>query len=223
MAASREGMRMEHGDLAASKFLVDRFEAKLRKGRDGYAWDAQAWHGGDIDKLWLKSEGEGAFGGGVEAAEVQALWSRAVDPWFDLQLGLRYDIRPQPDRAYLVAGLQGLAPYWFEVDAALFLSQKGDVTARLQAEYDLRITQQLILQPRVEADLAAQNVPGLGVGAGLSEAAMGARLRYQVKPEFAPYVGVEYERAFGDGARFRRSAGERPGGWSVLVGVRAWF
>ena len=223
MAASREEMRREHGDLKVSKILVDRLEAKLHRGRDGYAWDAQAWHGGDIDKLWLKTEGEGAFGGGVEAAEVQALWSRAIDPWFDLQLGVRYDFRPQPDRAYLVAGVQGLAPYWFEVDAALFVSEKGDVTARAEAEYDLRITQQLILQPRAEIELAAQDVPELGIGAGFSQAEIGARLRYQIKPEFAPYVGVEYERAFGDSARFRRAAGERAGGWSLLVGVRAWF
>jgi copper resistance protein B len=223
MAASREGMRREHGALKASRFLFDRLEAKLRDGRDGYAWDAQGWWGGDIDKLWLKTEGEGEFGGSLEAAEVQALWSRAIDPWFDVQFGVRYDVTPDPERAYLVAGVQGLAPYWFEIDAAAFVSDKGDVSARIEAEYDLRIAQKLILQPRAEVELSAQGVPELRIGSGLTHGEIGARLRYEVKPEFAPYLGVEYERAFGGTARFRRVAGERAGGWSVLLGIRAWF
>jgi copper resistance protein B len=223
MAQAREELRVEHGDMRVGKLLVDRLEARIRDGRDGYAWDAQGWYGGDIDKLWVKTEGEGEFGGGVEAAEVQALWSHAIGPFFDLQAGLRYDIRPRPDRGYLVLGVQGLAPYWFEVDAAAFLSDKGDLTARVEAEYDQRITQKLILQPRVEFDLAAQDVPELGIGSGLSTAELGIRLRYEFKPQFAPYVGVEYERALGDTADFRRAGGEDVGGWSVLLGVRAWF
>jgi copper resistance protein B len=223
MAQAREELRVEHGDMRVGKLLVDRLEARIRDGRDGYAWDAQGWYGGDIDKLWVKTEGEGEFGGGVEAAEVQALWSHAIGPFFDLQAGLRYDIRPRPDRGYLVLGVQGLAPYWFEVDAAAFLSDKGDLTARVEAEYDQRITQKLILQPRVEFDLAAQDVPELGIGSGLSTAELGIRLRYEFKPQFAPYVGVEYERALGDTAEFRRAGGEDVGGWSVLLGVRAWF
>jgi copper resistance protein B len=223
MAASREGMRKEHGGLKASRVLVDRLEAKLHEGRDGFAWDAQGWWGGDIDKVWLKTEGEGELGGRVEAAEVQALWSHAIDPWFDLQLGIRYDMRPQPERGYLVAGIQGLAPYWFEVDAAAFVSNKGEISARVEAEYDLRITQKLILQPRAEVELAAQDVPELRSGSGLTQGELGLRLRYEVRPEFAPYVGIEYQRAFGRTARFRRTDAERTGGWSMLVGLRAWF
>jgi copper resistance protein B len=224
MAEAREQVRAEHGGMNAYKFTVDQLEVAVRKGRDGYAWeDVQFWYGGDLNKLWLKSEGEGTFGEGVESAEVQALWSRAVAPFFDLQAGLRYDIRPKPDRAHLVLGLQGLAPYWFEIDAAAFLSDKGDLTARLEGEYDLRVTQQLILQPRVEVELAAQDVPELGIGSGLSTAEAGLRLRYEFVPEFAPYVGVEYQRAFGDTADFRRAEGEDAGGWSLVLGVRAWF
>ncbi len=205
------------------KLLVDQLEAKVRDGGDGFTWDASAWYGGDIGKLWLKSEGEGEFGGSVEQAEVQALWSHAIDPWFDLQAGIRYDFRPDPERAHLVVGVQGLAPYWFEVDAAAFVSDRGDITARLEVEYDLRLTQRLILQPLVELDLAAQDVPEIGVGAGLSTAEFGARLRYEFAPELAPYVGIEYERAFGGTAGFRRAAGEEAGGWSLLFGVRTWF
>ena len=223
MAAAREELRATHGDLHHYLFLVDRLEARLRGGADGYAWDAAFRYGGDIDRLWLKSEGEGAFGEGLERGEVQALWSHAIGPFFDFQAGARLDFGPGPERPHLVAGVQGLAPYWFEVDAALFLSSEGDITARLEAEYDQRITQRLILQPRVEAELSLQDVPELGIGAGLSSAEAGLRLRYEIVPEFAPYVGIEYERAFGDTARFIRAAGEDPGGWSLLLGVRAWF
>ena len=228
MAASREEMRKHHGGLTAYKILIDQAEVKIRNGREGYGWDAQGWYGGDINKLWIKTEGEGAFGEHVESAEVQALWSRAIDPWFDFQVGVRYDIRPDPERAYLVAGIQGLAPYWFEVDGSVFLSNKGDVSARFEAEYDLRITQRLILQPMFELDLAAQDVRELGIGSGLSEASIGARLRYEIFPgsgpaSVAPYVGIEYERAFGDTADFRRASGEDAGGWNLLIGLRTWF
>lgn len=228
MSAARREMRNHHGGLTAFKFLIDQAEVKIRNGRNAYGWDAQAWYGGDINKLWLKTEGEGSFGEHVETAEVQALWSRAVDPWFDLQLGVRYDLRPRPNRGYLVAGVQGLAPYWFEVSGSVFLSNKGEVSARVEAEYDLRITQQIILQPSVEFDLAAQDVPELGQGSGLSEVSLGARLRHEIYTEngpasIAPYVGIEYERAFGDTAGFRRAAGEKAGGWSLLIGLRTWF
>jgi len=209
--------------METSKVLIDQAEVRIRDGRDGYAWDAQAWYGGDIDKAWVKTEGEGEFREAVEKAEVQALWSHAIDPWFDLQVGVRQDFRPNPQRTHLVVGAQGLAPYWFEVDGALFLSNKGDVTARFEGEYDLRVTQKLILQPRVEFDLALQDVPELGIGSGLSSAELGARLRYEFRPEFAPYIGVEYERAFGGTARFARASGEETNGWNLLVGLRTWF
>ena len=213
----------EHGGYVTWMFLADQLEYRAQDGRDGYKWDLQGWYGGDYDKLWLKSEGEGEFGHSPEQAELQVLYSRALDPWFNLQAGVRHDFRPDPERTHLVVGIQGLARYWFEVDGQLFLSNKGDLTARFEAEYDQRITNKLILQPAVEFNLAAQDVPEIGVGAGLSTAEIGARLRYEFVPEFAPYIGVEYERAFGDTADFRRLAGEDVGGWSLLAGVRLWF
>jgi copper resistance protein B len=224
MARAREEVREEHGAMRVSRFGVDQLEVNLRNGRDGYAWeDLHFWTGGDIDRLWIKSEGEGEFGGSIERAEVQALWSRAISPFFDLQAGVRYDIRPNPERSYFVLGVQGLAPYWFEVDGALFVSHRGDITARFEGEYDQRITQRLILQPRVELDFSLQDVPELGIGSGLSSAEAGLRLRYEIVPDFAPYVGVQYERSFGDTARFSRTAGDDVGGWSLAMGVRAWF
>ena len=223
MAPAREIARKEHGDIKSGMILIDQLEAVIGKGKDGYAWDAQGWYGGDIDRLWFKTEGEGSFGEKLESAEVQALWSRALDPWWNLQAGVRHDFRAGPDRTYAVLGIQGLAPYWFEVGGALFLSDKGDVTARVEAEYDQRLTQKLILQPAAELNFAAQDVPELGIGSGLSTAELGLRLRYQFVPEFAPYVGVKYERAFGDTADFRRAQGEKAGGWKFLIGIRSWF
>ena len=223
MAPAREVVRKEHGDIKSGMILIDQLEAVIGKGKDGYAWNAQGWYGGDIDRLWFKTEGEGSFGEKLESAEVQALWSRALDPWWNLQAGVRHDFRTGPDRSYAVLGVQGLAPYWFEVDGALFLSDKGDVTARFEAEYDQRLTQKLILQPAAELNFSAQDVPELGIGSGLSTAELGLRLRYQFVPEFAPYVGVKYERAFGDTADFRRAQGEKAGGWKFLIGIRSWF
>ena len=212
-----------HGGQKLYRVMVDTFEAQLREGRDGFAWDAEAWYGGDLDRLWLKSDGEGTIGGSLEKADVQALYSRALDPYFNLQAGVRYDVRPDPSRAYAVIGLEGLAPGFFEVEGALFLSNKGELMARIEGSYDQRITQRLILQPRAELNFAAQDSPGIGVGSGLSDAEIGLRLRYDVRREFAPYVGVEYRRAFGETRRMLQGEGEDAGGWSFLTGIRAWF
>jgi copper resistance protein B len=223
MARARADMLRMHGAVPAYRVVIDRLEAKVRDGRDAYALDAEAWYGGDIDKLWLKVDAHGDFGGEFEGAELQALWSHAIGPFFDLQTGVRFDAGPGPDRAHLVLGVQGLAPYWIEVDAAAFLSDKGDLTARVEAEHDALITQRLILQPRIEAQFALQDIPELQIGSGLAEFSAGARLRYQVTPLFAPYVGIEYERTFGDTRRFRRLAGEETGGLSFVAGIRFWF
>lgn len=213
----------EHGGFRTWMFLADQLEYRIQDGRDGYKWDVQGWYGGDYDKIWLKSEGEGSFGETAGQAEVQLLYSRSIDPWFNFQAGIRHDLRPDPEGTHLAVGIQGLAPYWFEVDGALFLSDKGDLTARFEAEYDQRIANRLSLQPLVEFDLAAQDISELGIGAGLSSIEVGLRLRYEFVPEFAPYVGVEYGRKFGDTADFARAAGEDVGSWALLLGLRTWF
>lgn len=223
MARARQVMAREHGRSVTTKVMVDRLEAQSGNGPDGWAAEAQAWHGGDIDKLWLKADLHGRFDDGIEEAELQALWSRAIDPWFDLQAGLRYDARRGPDRAHLALGVQGLAPWWIDVDAAAFVSDRGDITARIEAEHDVRITRKLTLQPRLEAEFAAQDIGDEGIGSGLSTASVGLRLRYEFSPRFAPYVGVEHARAFGDTRRLRRAAGESAAGTVAVAGVRMWF
>jgi copper resistance protein B len=222
MDASRAVLFREHGGLPAYKLLVDQLEARVRSGRDGYFLDAEGWYGGDIDKLWLKAEVEGDFGRQAEKAEFQALWSHAIDPWFDLQAGLRLDAEPET-RGHFVFGLQGLAPFWIEVDAAAFLSDKGDLTARVEAEHDARITRTLVLQPRAELNVSLQDIPRRHLGSGLTTAELGLRLRYEIVPNFAPYVGVHYERAFGGTRKVLRREGDDLGGVSFVTGIRAWF
>lgn len=223
MHMGRHHLNEFHGGQKLTQVMFNIAEAQFRKGRDGFEWDGEGWYGGDINRLWIKSEGEGEFGRSIEKAEVQALYSRAVGPYFNLQSGVRYDFRPNPSRVYATIGFEGLAPSFFDVEGALFLSNKGELLARAEGYYDQRITQRLILQPRAEVNLAAQSTRELGIGSGLSDAEIGLRLRYDIRREFAPYVGVQYRHAFGDTRRYLREAGEDAGGWSLLTGVRVWF
>ena len=224
MAPSRENLARENGGMRTGSVFIERLEARIAAdgGEDGYVWDAQAFYGGDINRFVLKTEGEGEFGGELEDAEIQALYSRAIGPFFDLQAGVRFD--PEPDtRGHLVVGVQGLAPYMFHVDGALFLSDRGDLTARLEGEYDQRITQRLIVQPRLEVELSAQDIPERGIGAGITKIEPGVRLRYEIEREFAPYIGIEYEAALGGTADIARAVGDDPDGLKVVIGLRAWF
>ncbi len=228
MAQARTENHRMHGSMTTGMVMLERLEARIpaEGGEDGWLWDMQAFYGGDIDKFVIKSEGEGVFGGelggAIEDAEVQALWGHAIGPFFDLQAGVRLDLEPET-RSHLVLGVQGLAPYMWHVDMAAFLSDRGDLTARFEGEYDQKITQRLILQPRVELELAAQDIPERGIGAGLTKIEPGLRLRYEFVPEFAPYIGVEYEAKLGETADIARAEGEDAAGWKFLVGLRAWF
>ena len=222
MRASREDLRRTHGDFPVFWFQGDRLEAQVRDGADIYLWDIQGYYGGPTERLWFKSEGEGEFGARPDDAEVQALYAKAFAPFWDVQAGVRQDLGG-PDTTHAVIGVQGLAPYLFEIDTALFLSHRGDVTARLEAEIDQRITQRLILQPRLEANLSAQAIPELGIGAGLDQIEVGARLSYEVKREFAPYIGIEQSWRTGQGATFARARGEDPSVTSLIAGIRFWF
>jgi copper resistance protein B len=221
MAAARAQLAREHGDHPWGKAMLETAELRPAKGADGYAWEARASYGGDIDRFELKSEGEGARR--LRRAEVQALYSRAVSPYFNLQAGVRQDFEPRPRRAYAVLGIDGVAPYWFELGGAVFLSDRGEASARLEAAYDLRLTQRLVLEPRGELNVAAQDIPELGLGSGVTTGEIGLRLRYAIRPEFAPYVGVHHERRFGRTARLARAAGEDARETTLVVGLRAWF
>lgn len=216
-------VRAAEADPLFGLLLIDQLEYRWNEGTDSTNWNAQGWFGGDYNRVWLKTDGASLSDGGVEEAEGQLLYSRLVAPFWDFQAGLRYDEKPKPSRSYAVLGVQGLAPYWFELEAAAFVSEKGDVSARLEAEYDILLTQRLIMQPRFETNLAAQKVEALGIGQGFSDVELGLRMRYEIRREFAPYVGVSWSRKLGDTADFARQAGEDADNFAVVAGVRVWF
>ena len=223
MAEAREAVQAEGGDQKALYILFNQAEVQFSDSEDSFYWNGMANWGGDIHKLWIKTEGRASLNGkGVEDAEVQALYSRAVAPFWNLQGGVRYDIEPD-GLAHGVLALNGIAPYWFEVDASAFVSEKGDVTSRIEAEYELLLTQRLILQPRIEANLSAQKIPKRGLGAGLNSIDAGIRLRYEVKREIAPYIGVEWQKSFGGTADFIRAGGGDPDNIVAVAGLRTWF
>lgn len=223
MAKSRRAVQAANGAQTNYFVMADRFEWQASENEDTLLWDGQGWYGGDINKLWIKTEGEVSLADdGVEEAEVQALWSRAISPFWDLQAGVRQDFEPD-GRTHGVIGVQGLAPYWFEVDAAAFVSTEGDVTARIEVEYDLLLTQRLILQPRAELELSVQDIPELELGSGLTGLDAGLRLRYEIKREFAPYIGIEWQSAFGETADLIEAAGGDADKTVFILGLRAWF
>ena len=223
MADAEMALLNSHGGMVFHRLLANLAEYQVRNGKNGYRWDGELWIGGDLNRLVLKSEGEGNFKDRVESAEVQALYSRALDPYWNLQIGLRQDFTPKPVRTYAVLGIEGLAPYWLETEGALFLSDKGQLLGRVTGSYDQRITTRIILQPRVEANFSLQDMPHQRIGAGVSNLELGLRLRYEIKREFAPYVGVSWDRKLGKTADFARAAGEGTGGASFVAGIHFWF
>jgi copper resistance protein B len=202
---------------------VDQLEYRFGEHDEFVVWDAAGWIGTDYDKIVFKTEGEKIVGGATESVEGQILYRRLISKFFDAQVGVRHDFRPGPTRTYGVLGVQGLAPQWFEVDANAFVSERGDVSLRLEVEYDLLLTQRLILQPVMEVEAALSQDEAIGQGDGLRSIELGLRLRYEVSREFAPYIGVNWEKSFGDSADFKRAEGEETGNVSFVTGVTFWF
>ncbi len=191
-------------------------------GQHPLSWDAKAWTGDELERFWLKSEGELEDGRLTELA-FDARYSRAISPFWDVQAGLRHDARPSPSRNWGVLALHGLAPYFFKVDAAFYLGESGATALRLKAEYDLLFTQRLILSPELKASFYGKSLPESGLGSGLSELGLGLRLRYEIRREFAPYIGVSWKEKYGTTADFARSSGGSSGSTSFLLGLSAWF
>jgi copper resistance protein B len=202
--------------------LVDQFEYQWRDGKDAAVWEADAYWGSDYNKVWFKTSGE-YTDNDFEKAELQLLYSRLLGYYWDIQGGIRHDLNPEPSRTYGVIGLQGLAPGYFEIDTQAFVSEKGDVSARLEAEYDLLITQKWVLQPKAEINLSANEVRELEIGQGVNDFELGLRLRYEFSRKFAPYIGVNWERKVGDTADFAREHGDDTSALSFVSGIKFWF
>ena len=203
-------------------FKLDRFERAAADDGPATAWKLDAWLGDDIDKLWLRSEGEHADGV-FEHADAEVFWSHALAAFWDTQLGLRHDFGHGADRSWAAFGVQGLAPYWFEVGATAYVGDAGRTALRLEVDYELSLTQRLILQPRLEFNAYGKDDPAAGIGSGLSDAEFGLRLRYEIRREFAPYVGVEWSRSFGGSADFARADGRDVSDTRFVVGLRIWY
>ncbi|MBN6150406.1 copper resistance protein B [Xanthomonas sp. AmX2] len=212
---------MAHVPPRVGYLLFDRLEAWDTDSGSGQAWEASAWYGSDINRLWLRSEGERG-GGRTEAADLEVLYGRAVSPWWDLLVGMKQDFEPGRARGSAAFGVQGMAPYKFEVAATLYLGD-DDASVRLEGEYDVLLSNRLILQPRLEADVALREDRERGIGRGLGGVEAGLRLRYEVTRRFAPYVGLVHERSFGDSADYRRAEGESARDTRIVAGVRVWF
>lgn len=186
------------------------------------AWSARADVGGDRDRLRLRTEGERADGR-VEHADIELLWSHAIAPFWDSQLGVRHDLGVGPDRDWIAFGVQGLAPYWFELGATAYVGDHGRTALRAEVEYELLLTQRLVLQPRVEINAYGRPDPAAGLGAGLSDAEFGLRLRWEIRRELAPYVGIERHWLFGGSADHARAGGDAVADTQLVAGVRFWF
>lgn len=220
-----------HGDMpgmdmpdkqSLAMLRVDQLETFHGAHASGQSWHVQGWYGNDLDKLWLRSEGErrdGRFG----EAEVELQWSHAIAPFWDARLGVREDFGDGPARHWAALGVQGLAPYWFELEVTAYAGPSGRTAARLRVEYELRFTRRLILQPELELNLYSRNDAATHVGRGLSDTRFGLRLRYEVRRDFAPYLGVAWIRRHGASADFARQAGEAVSQRQFVAGLRFWF
>lgn len=207
--------------------LAELLEYQRDEATNPAAWEFLGWYGGDFNRLWFKSEGNVATNTREGKGEVQLLYGRLVSPFWDLQMGLRGDGFEDGDtrrgRVLAMVGVEGLAPGWFDIDAGAYVSQRGDVSARITATYALYFTQRLVGEPRFEINAAVQDVEEFGVGSGLSILDLGFRLRYEVRRELSPYLGVAWERSFFDTAMFARARGEDPSLLSAVAGIRAWL
>lgn len=221
---------VDHGmndDASYSMTLIDLLEYRPNGADSDLRWDIERWQGGDYHRWWFKTEGERNIHNGDFDAEFQLLKSKLTHPYTEFQYGLRLQTHGQDGviaaRPQAVVGFQSLMPYNYELETALYVDPHGNISASAKAEKDLLITQKLILQPRLEADAALQQVERFGVGSGLNTVSLGLRLSYEIRREFAPYIGVTYEKAFGKTASFIRQDGGDPDQWRFVAGVRMWF
>ena len=218
---SMQGMDMAD-NAPLGRLLIDQLEAFHGRTGSGQRWDAEAWYGNDLDKLWLRSEGDRRRGT-LEEGDVEALWNHTVAPYWSTQLGVRQDLGVGPGRSWAAFGVQGLAPYWFELEATGYVGPAGRTAARLRATYELLLTQQLILQPEAEINLYGRNDPQRRIGSGVSDVQFGLRLRYEIRRQFAPYIGVNWVRRVGTTAGYARQDHQPVFDPQLVAGLRLWF
>ena len=219
------GVQPIHDNQVFATFKADRFEHQWReKDEELLLWDVIGWVGNDFNKLFLESEGEVSLDEDeVKEAGAELLYGRTIAKFWDLQVGVRHDFEPSPSRTFLALGFQGLAPLWFEVDATGYVSEDGDVSAKLEAEYELLLTQRLALAPRLEAGFSVQDVPEYETWQGLTDITLGCRLMYHFYREFAPYIGVTWNRKIGETGHNIEKEGGDVDTTAFVAGLRFWF
>ncbi len=222
LSVSEDARASAEDDPVLFMGILDQLEMRDTSGDNTFSWDVQGWFGQDLRKLWFKTEGERA-GGSTNEAEFQFLYSKAIAVYWELQLGVRHDFEPSPSRSWAVIGVQGLAPYFFETDIALFVGDAGRTALRFESEYELLLTQRLILTPEIEVNFYGRDDAEVGVGSGLSDIETGIRLRYEIRRRFAPYIGVSWSKLFGNTADFAKTAGQDTSETQLVIGFRAWF
>jgi copper resistance protein B len=211
-----------HDNAVNSFVLFDQVEWQAGEGIRGLNLDAKGWIGRDRDRFWFRAEGD-SDANRVGEAQMHLLFGHQFARWWDIVGGIRQDFRPDPAQTWAAIGLQGLAPYWFEIEATAYLGAGGRTQARFEVEYELLLTNRLVLQPLVEVEVSGRSDPERGIGAGLTMTDAGVRLRYEFRREVAPYVGVTWNRKHGKTADFAEAAGEPTGGARFVTGVRLWF
>lgn len=222
MNKARGILAEEHGGGVLWKIMLDQAEYQTGPEGSGYSWDAEAWIGGDLNRLVIKTEGQGTQASGLEDAEWQALYSRAIGPYTDIQAGIRQDVGTNV-ATYAAFGIEALLPYWLKADAAVFISGRGDAFARLEGTYDLFLSQRLVLQPNLELNIAMQDVPSAQIASGVTDMTAGLRLRYDITRNFSPYAGVELVRTIGGTETLHRTAGEPIENTRFVLGIRTFF
>lgn len=210
-------------DPIVTKVMIDQLETRITNNAvDPLILEGQAWIGKDLNKFVVKVDAE-QVDGVTEELELQALYSRAIDTYWDLQVGIRQDQKPGPSEDWLAIGVQGVAPYFFEVDTALFFNKSDQIELRFAAEYEWMLTQRWVLSPEVGLNFHSKDDATTGTGSGLSTSQVGVRLRYEIKREFAPYIGVNWNNKYGKTATFAKNAGEDVSSTQIVAGIRAWF
>ena len=222
VAGSPVHMLHMHGSMPSGMLLVDQLEAFHGRDANGQGWEAEGWYGNDENKLWVRTEGE-RNRGKLEGGDLEAFWNHNVDTFWSTQLGGRQDLGEGPKRTWAAFGVQGLAPYWFEVEATGYVGASGRTAARLRADYEMLFTQRLILQPEAEINLYGKNDPQRRIGSGVSDVQFGLRLRYEIRRQFAPYIGVNWVRRFGTTADYARQDHQPVLDRQIVAGVRLWF
>ena len=202
--------------------LFDQLEWQAVSHANVFNLDASGWIGGDRNRLRFRAEGD-ADESDVGDAQVHVLYGRQFARWWDFVAGIRQDFAPGPAQTWAAVGVQGLAPYWFDIEATAYIGSSGRTHLRLEAEYELLLTNRLVLQPLIEAEIFGKADPSRGVGAGLSTTDAGLRVRYEFRRELAPYVGITWRNAWGQTSDFAEAAGEDRSGARFTTGMRLWF